>query len=69
MDSSIGKGFRVWCKGTHPTNLNFQTAQWWNCGDYILNKYYNIARMFDGFNDEQLNDSEFFEHFEIKNRE
>lgn len=48
---------KVWCKGTHLTNKNFQKADWWNVYDFILNKYYNILHIIGKKEDE------FFEHF------
>ena len=51
--------FKVWCKGTH-NNPNFDKKGWWNVGDYILNKYFNLNHIFSG-----NVDKEFYEHFEL----
>ena len=53
--------FRVYCKGTHPTNRNFQKAGGWSIGDCILNKYYDMLTILSG-----RDDPEFNEHFELR---
>lgn len=53
--------FRVYCKGNHPTNLNFQKAGGWNLCDGILNKYYDMLAILSG-----RDDPEFNEHFELQ---
>lgn len=55
----LTKKYKVWCKGTS-SSLNFNKERWFNPGDYILNKYYNIAQIFGGMVHEEFN-----EHFEI----
>lgn len=51
--------FKVWCKGNHPTNKNFQKTGWWDVYNFILNKYYSISLAIYSKN------KEFFEYFTL----
>lgn len=57
----LTRKYKIWCKGTS-NNANFNKEGWYNVGDYILNKYYNVAGIFGGLLDEEFN--EYFEIFE-----
>ena len=51
---------KIWCKGNHPTNPNFQREGFWNPSDYVLNKYYPIRNALNGHD-------EFDQYFDILN--